>query len=178
MNNLEETYQHPAITCKHQFNVADFETFAIELSNRLHLNIEIHYDSSALLQNKTISIDGVTQKGILTETYHSYIPESVCELALKEVKLIIYEDFIEIYIRMTLDYFHLLELNQEKQLNTIEFFKSIFNHLKALEIDQVHFCVFNEFKISENSNYCWRNVKSAILNCKNNFVIDLQSLNL
>ncbi len=173
MNNLEEPYQHPAITCKHKLDVSDFEALASDLSNRLHLNIEIHFDSSALLQNKTIRIDGVTQKGILTETYHSYIPESVCVLQLKEVKFVIYEDFIEISTGITLDYFHLLQLNQEKQLIKIEFFKSIFNHLKALEIDQVHFCVFNEFKLSENSNYCWRNVKSAILNCKNHFVIDI-----
>lgn len=173
MNNLEETYHHPAITCKHQLEVSDFEALASDLSNRLHLNIEIHYDSSALLQNKTISINGVTQKGILTETYHSYIPESVCVLQLKEVKFVIYEDFIEISTGMTLDYFHLLQLNQKKELNTIEFLKSIFSQLKAIGIDEVYFCVFKQFKLKEKSNYCWKNVESAILQCNNHFVLEI-----
>ena len=38
MNNLEETYQHPGITCKHELNISDFETFANELSQKLNLS--------------------------------------------------------------------------------------------------------------------------------------------
>lgn len=173
MNNLERTYQHPGITCKHQLEISDIEGFAWNLSSRLLLNIEIHYHSSLLLKNKTIKIDGIHGKAYLIERYRSIIPEIKLELDQKEFRLIFYEDFIEISLEITIDYFHLLQLIKENQLIKIEPFKTIFNQLKALKINEIYFCVFEEFKIEESKNYCWKNVNLAINKCSNNFVLEI-----
>lgn len=167
MNNLEETYQHPGITCKHELNISDFETFANELSQKLNLNIEMSYHRSSILYNKTFSKDGIKEKAYLEEKNCSLIPETKYEFVQKDFKFIIYEDFIEISIEITLDYFHLIQLYNENQLLKIEPFKTIFNQLKILDINEIHFFVFDEFRIGQNKNYCWENVISAINKCRN-----------
>lgn len=167
MNNLEETYQHPGITCKHELNISDFETFANELSQKLNLNIEMSYHRSSILYNKTFSKDGIKEKAYLEEKNCSLIPETKYEFVQKDFKFIIYEDFIEISVGITLDYFHLIQLYNENQLLKIEPFKTIFNQLKFLDINEIHFFVFDEFRIGQNKNYCWENVISAINKCRN-----------
>ena len=88
-------------------------------------------------------------------------------------KFIIYEDFIEISIEITLDYFHLIQLYNENQLLKIEPFKTIFNQLKIIDINEIHFFVFDEFRIGQNKNYCWENVISAINKSDKKFVIEI-----
>ena len=173
MNNLEETYQHPGITCKHELNISDFETFANELSQKLNLNVEMRYHRSSILYNKTISKDEITEKAYLEEKYCSFIPEIKYEFIQKDFKFIIYEDFIEISVEITLDYFHLMQLYNENQLLKIELFKVILNQLKILGINEIHFFVFDEFRIGQNKNYCWENVISAINKSDKKFVIEI-----
>jgi hypothetical protein len=173
MSISKDTFQHPAISCKHQLDLSNIQKLAKDISSRLLLNIEIHYHSSSLLSNETISIDGISKKVFLIERYRSIIPKIKLELVQKEFRLIVYEDFIEISLEITIDYFHLLQLNKENQLIKIEPFKTIFNQLKTLKINEVYFCVFEEFKIEENKNYCWKNVNSAINKCSNNFILEI-----
>ena len=173
MNNLEESYQHPGITCKHELNISDFETFANELSQKLNLNVEMRYHKSSILYNKTISKDGITEKAYLEEKYCSFIPEIKYEFIQKDFKFIIYEDFIEISVEITLDYFHLMQLYNENQLLKIEPFMTIFNQLKILDINEIHFFVFDEFRIGQNKNYCWENVISTINKSDKKVVIEI-----
>ncbi|MCO6174318.1 hypothetical protein NHF50_04600 [Flavobacterium sp. NRK F10] len=171
MNNLKETYQHLGITCKHELNISDFKTLANDLSQKLHLNIEMVYDSSSILFDKTISINGVTEKVFLRERISLLIPEIKYELVQEEFRFIIYEDFIELRIKIPIDYSHLLLLKNEDQLTKIELFKKIINQLKILGIDKLHIFVFGEFELGENKNYCWKNVIPAINKCNNHFEI-------
>uniref|UniRef100_UPI004049D709 hypothetical protein n=1 Tax=Flavobacterium sp. TaxID=239 RepID=UPI004049D709 len=157
-------------------NISDFETLAIELSEKLHLNIEMLYDRSSILCDKTISINGVTEKGFLRERISLLIPEIKYELVQEEFRLIIYEDFIELHINIPIDYSHLLQLNNEDQLTKIELFKKIINQLKILGIDKLHFFVFGEFELGKNKNYCWKNVIPAINKCNDHFEIIIQSI--
>ena len=82
MNNLEETYQHPGITCKHELNISDFETFANELSQKLNLNIEMSYHRSSILYNKTFSKDGIKEKDKQDEV----MVYDLAELILQNIK--------------------------------------------------------------------------------------------
>ena len=176
MINIEETFQHPGIICKHNLNISDFETLAIELSQKLHLNIEMLYDRRSILYDKTISINGITEKGFLRERISLLIPEIKYELVQEEFRFIIYEDFIELHIKIPIDYSHLLLLKNEDQLTKIELFKKIINQLKILGIDKLHFFVFGEFELGKNKNYCWKNVIPAINKCNNHFEIIIQSI--
>ncbi|MFM7895032.1 MAG: hypothetical protein ACKO8L_03655, partial [Flavobacterium sp.] len=142
-----------------------------ELSQKLHLNIEMLYDRRSILYDKTISINGITEKGFLRERISLLIPEIKYELVQEEFRFIIYEDFIELHIKIPIDYSHLLLLKNEDQLTKIELFKKIINQLKILGIDKLHFFVFGEFKLGENKNYCWNNVISVINKYNNRFEI-------
>ncbi|WP_341966263.1 hypothetical protein [Flavobacterium psychrophilum] len=57
MNKFEDTFQHPFIVCKHELDISNFEDFAIFLSNRLGLNIEMHNSDNSNSYIKTIGID-------------------------------------------------------------------------------------------------------------------------
>lgn len=173
MNNDEYTHQHPGIHCEHDLNIPDFETFARELSQKLNLNIEMRYQRSPFLYNKTISRDGTTEKAYLEEKCGSLIPETRYELGQNEFKLVIFEDFISVDIEITVDYLHVLQLYNENILLEIELFKTIANQLKKLGINEIHIFGFDEFEIGQNKNYCWKNVIAAIKKCDNNFVIKL-----
>ena len=101
------------------------------------------------------------------------IPELKFELVQNEFRLIIYEDFIEVAVKITIDYFHILQLYQENQLLKIEPFQTIFNQLKILGITTINFCVFEEFRLLEKEKYCWRNVLSATKRCSSNFELEV-----
>ena len=173
MNNLEETYQHPAISCIHQLDLSDFEVLAKHLSRQLHLTIEMCFERSPFLYNKTIEFQEGVEKCRLIERESSLIPELKFELVQNEFRFIIYEDFIEVAIDMTIDYFHILQLHHENQLLKIEPFQTIFNQLKILGITTIYFCVFEEFRLLEKENYSWKNVLSAIKRCSSNFELKI-----
>ena len=83
------------------------------------------------------------------------------------------KDLDELAVKITLDYFHLIQLYNENQLLKIELFKVILNQLKILGINEIHFFVFDEFRIGQNKNYCWENVISAINKSDKKFVIEI-----
>ncbi|EKT4549192.1 hypothetical protein JE952_000802 [Flavobacterium psychrophilum] len=83
------------------------------------------------------------------------LAEKKFHLQLDEKVLFIFGDFIEIKFDITLDYFHLLHLNELKKIELLETF---FKQLKSLGIDEVHFSVFAEFEKDEGFTYCWKNI--------------------
>lgn len=176
MINIEETYQHPGIIGKHELKVSEFENFANELSQKLHLNIEMRYHDNSISNNVITSSEKTNEKGYLLQRIGKLIPEIKYELVQKDFRFIIYEEFIEISLEITLDYSHLLQLNNEDQLTKIELFKKIINQLKILGIDKLHFFVFGEFELGKNKNYCWKNVIPAINKCNDHFEIIIQSI--
>ena len=173
MNNLEETYQHPAISCPHKLDLSDFEGLATYLSKQLHLTIEMCFDKSPILYNKTIHFQDSFEKCRLIERKSSLIPELKFELVQNEFRFIIYKDFIEVAVKITIDYFHIIQLNQENQLLKIEPFQTIIKQLKILGVPTIYFCVFKEFKLREKENYCWKNVISANKRCSSNFELEI-----
>lgn len=168
MNNLKEVFQHPTIVCQHQLDIFEFELFAIELSNRLCLDIEMYNYTSSNSYIKTIINNKAKGIKTLKEKRSILIPEIKYELKLDEISLMIYNDFIEITFDNNLDYFHLKQLNDQHKLVNIGFFSNFLNQLKLLEIDEVYFGVFIEFDLDKNLNYSWKNVHSEISK-KNNF---------
>jgi hypothetical protein len=173
MNNLEETYQHPAISSTHQLDLSDFEGLATYLSQQLHLTIEMCFDRSSILYNKIIHFQDGFEKCRLIERKSSLIPELKFELVQNDFRFIIYEDFIEVTVSITIDYFHILQLHQENLLLKIEPFQTIFNQLKTLGIPTIYFCVFKEFTLLEKENYCWKNVLPATKRCSSNFELEI-----
>ena len=173
MNNMQEIYEHPSISCKHHFDVSDFEKFAIYLSNKLQINIEMNYHSRSLEKDKVIEFRGSNVKANLIERFKALIPETKFEFHLKDVKLVIYEDFIEFNFGFTLDYFHLFQLHEENKIEDIVFFKNLFKQLKTLGIRELHIGVFSEFNLGSNVNYSWINVLSELSNKTNYFVIEI-----
>lgn len=171
MNKFEDTFQHPFIVCKHQLNISNFEDFAIFLSNRLGINIEMHNSDNSNSYIKTIGIDGIAETLKLKEKKSSLISEIRYELRSDDVVLIIYSDFIEIVFELTIDYFHLLELNKKEELKKIELFKTLFNQLKSLGIEEVHFGVFDEFEKDEGFTYCWKNIYRIMSKYENYFKV-------
>ena len=169
MNKFEDTFQHPFIVCKHELDISNFEDFAIFLSNRLGINIEMHNSDNSNSYIKTIGIDGIAETLKLKEKKSSLIPEIRYELRSDDVVLIIYNDFIEIVFELTIDYFHLLELNKKEELKKIELFKTLFKQLQLLGIDEIHFVVFDEFELGDNLKYYWKNVYQTMLKCENYF---------
>ena len=173
MDNIEETYQHPAISCTHQFDLSDFEALAIYLSQQLHLTVEMIYERSHFLCNKTIHFHEDAEKCHLITRKSSLIPEIKYELVLNEFRFIIYEDFIEVTVEITIDYFHILQLHKQNLLLKIEPFQTILKQLKILGIPTIYFCVFEEFKLGLKENYCWKNVLSATKKCSYNFELEI-----
>ena len=87
--------------------------------------------------------------------------------------LVIYEDFIEFNFGFTLDYFHLFQLHQENKLKSILFFQNLFNQLKSLGVNELHFGVFSDFNLGNNLNYTWKNVFSEMSKKTNYFVLEI-----
>ncbi|GEM_PF-6543834 len=172
-NNYNETYQHPAISCKHQLDISDFEKFAIYLSNKLQMNIEMKYHRRSLEKDKVIEFFGSIEKAYLIDKFDSLIPETKFQLQLKDVTLVIYKDFVEFNFGFTLDYFHLFQLHQENKLKSIFFFKNLFNQLKSLGVNEVHFGIFSEFNLGKNLNYTWSNVLPEMSKKSNYFVLQI-----
>jgi hypothetical protein len=173
MNNFDETYQHPTISCKHQLDISDFEKFAIYLSNKLQMDIEMKYHRRSLEKDKVIEFFGSIEKAYLIDKFDSLIPETKFILQLKDVNLVIYEDFIEFNFGFELDYFHLFRLHLENKIKTIVFFQNLFKQLKTLGISELHIGVFSEFNLGSNVNYSWTNVLSELLSKTKYFVIEI-----
>ena len=106
MSNLKDTFQHPLIVCKHHINISNFNNFANELSKRLEINIEMLDSPSVNSYLKTITTEVENQKGILKKRKSILIPAIKYELSFDEIVYVFYNDFIEIKIDLTLDFFH------------------------------------------------------------------------
>uniref|UniRef100_UPI0031391201 hypothetical protein n=1 Tax=Flavobacterium psychrophilum TaxID=96345 RepID=UPI0031391201 len=122
---------------------------------------------------KGLKYDGILEILKLKEKKSSMIPEIRYELRSNDIVLIIYGDFIEIVFELTLDYFHLLELNKKNELKEIELFKTFFNQLKSLGIDEVHFGIFAEFEKDEGFTYCWKNIYRIMSKYDNYFKLEI-----
>jgi hypothetical protein len=173
MNNQELSYLHPSIISKHDLDVADFENFAIELSIKLQLNIEMKYHRSSLETDNIIKFNDTVEKANLFEMYQSFIPENKFNLELDKVILVFYEDFIEFNFGFTLDYFHLFQLHQENKLKSILYFRNLFNQLKSLGINEIYLSVFKEFNMPSNSVYKWENVLNVVTSNENYFILEI-----
>ena len=171
MNTFEDTFQDPVIVCAHNLDVSDFEYFACQLANRLILNIEMQNHKNSYL--KTIYNTSAINKAQLIEKKSSVLPDMRYELVLNDVSLIFYDDFIEISISFDLDYYHLLQLYQKNELKTIFFFNTLFNQLKLLGIEKVHFGIFSEAANGEDFKYCWENIFQDLINNHNHFKLTL-----
>jgi hypothetical protein len=173
MNNPQQTYQHPTIACKHKLDVSNFEKFAIYLSNKMQMKIEMKYHRRSIEKDKVIECIDSIEKANLIDKFESLIPETKFQLQLKDVTLVIYEDFIEFNFGFTLDYFHLFQLHQENKLKSILFFQNLFNQLKSLGVNELHFGVFSDFNLGNNLNYTWKNVFSEMSKKTNYFVLEI-----
>ncbi len=170
MNKFEETYQHPLIVCTHKLDLSDIETLGEQLSKKLKLNIEI--DDKKLLK-KRIYNPIAREDARLVVVKSLLIPEKKLHLQLGEIVLFIFTDFIEIKFDIPLDYFHLLDLNNSQEITKIELFKTFFNQLKSMGIDEVHFGIFAEFENDEGFTYCWKNIYRIMSKYDNYFKLKL-----
>lgn len=175
MDTFEDTFQHPVIVCAHNLDVSDFDSLASQLANRLTLNVEMQNHKNCDL--KTIYNSNAIDKVQLIEKKSSILPDMRYELVLNEVSLIFYDDFIEICITFELDYYHLLKLYQKNELKTIIFFNTLFNQLKLLGIEEVHFGIFVESANGKNFKYCWENIFQNLLSSLNYFKLTLKDYN-
>ena len=171
MDTFEDAFQHPVIVCAHNLDVSVFEYFASQLANRLTLNVEMQNHKNSYL--KTIHDTFTINKAQLIEKKSSILPDMRYELVLNDVSLIFYDDFIEISISFDLDYYHLLQLYQKNELRTIFFFNILFNQLKLLGIEEVHFGIFSEAANGEDFKYCWGNIFQDLINNHNHFKLTL-----
>lgn len=171
MDTFEDTFQDPVIVCAHNLNISNFDSFANQLANSLILNTEMRNHKNSYL--KTIYYKSVINKAQLIEKKSSVLPDMRYELVLKDVSLIFYDDFIEISISFDLDYFHLLQLYQKNELKKIILFNTLFNQLKLLGIEEVHFGIFAESANGEDFKYCWKNIFQDLSNSHNHFQLAL-----
>jgi hypothetical protein len=171
MDTFEDAFQHPVIVCAHNLDVSVFEYFASQLANRLILNVEMQNHKNSYL--KTIHNTFAINKAQLIEKKSSVLPAMRYELVLNDVSLIFYDDFIEISISFDLDYYHLLQLYQKNELKTIFFFNTLFNQLKLLGIEEVHFGIFSEAANGEYFKYCWENIFQDLINNHKHFKLTL-----
>ena len=171
MDTFEDTFQDPVIVCTHNLNISDFDSFANQLVNGLTLNVEMQNHKNSYL--KTIYNSDAIYKVQLIEKKSSILPDMRYELVLNEVSLIFYDDFIEICISFELDYYHLLQLYQKNELKTIFFFNTLFNQLKLLGIEEVHFGIFSEAANGQDFKYCWGNIFQDLINNHNHFKLIL-----
>ena len=171
MDTFEDTFQHPVIVCAHNLDVSDFDSLASQLANSLALNIEMQNHKNSYL--KTKSYTNATNKATLIERKSTLISNMKYELVLSEISLIFYDDFIEINISFDLDYFHLLQLYQKNELKKIILFNTLFNQLKLLGIEEVHFGIFAESANGEDFKYCWKNIFQDLSNSHNHFQLAL-----
>ncbi len=173
MSNLKDTFQHPLIVCKHHINISNFNNFANELSKRLEINIEMLDSPSVNSYLKTITTEVENQKGILKKRKSILIPAIKYELSFDEIVYVFYNDFIEIKIDLTLDFFHFFALHKNNELKQIKLFKTLFKQLQQLGINEVYSAIFDEITISENSKYSWEDILGAIDSSKNNFILEI-----
>ena len=167
MNKFEGTYQHPLIVCKHELDFSDIEILGQQLSKQLKLTIEI--DDNLFFKKRIYNPIGSGNEARLTAVKSLLIPEMQFNLHLDEVTLFIFTDFIEIKFDIPLDYFHLSELNNRKDLLEIELLKTFFSQLKAIGINEVHFGIFAEFEKDEDFTYCWKKIYRILSKYENYF---------
>lgn len=170
MNNLESNYQHPLVVCMHKLKLSDIETLGEFLSKQLKLAIEI--DDKLFFKKRIYNAIG-TEEARLIAVKSLLISEKRYDLILNGILLFIYVDFIEIKFNITLDYFHLSDLNKRKELNEIDLFKTFFNKLKSIGIDEVHFGIFAEFEKDEGFTYSWKNIYRIMSKYDNYFKLEI-----
>lgn len=170
MNKFEDTYQHPLIVCKHELKLSDIETLGEFLSKQMKLSIEI--DDKVFFKKRIYNAIG-TGEARLIAVKSLLIPEKRYNLQIEEIVLFIHVDFIEIKFDITLDYFHLSDLNKRNELVEIDLFKTFFNQLKSIGIDEVHFGIFAEFEKDEGFTYCWNNIFRIMSKYDNYFKLEI-----
>lgn len=170
MNKFEDSYQHPLIVCKHELDLSDIETLGEFLSKQMKLTIEI--DDKVFFKKRIYNAIG-TGEARLIAVKSLLISEKRYDLILNGIILFIYIDFIEIKFSMPLDYFHLYDLNKRKELKEIDVFKTFFNQLKSVGIDEVHFGIFSEFEKDEGFTYCWKNIYRIMSKYDNYFKLKI-----
>ena len=171
MSKFEGTYQHPLIVCKHNLNIKSIEKLGEDLSNLLNFNIEIDDKKSSI--NKVIHNPIGNGNARLIKMQSLILPEKKFHLQLDEIVLFIFGDFLEIKFDITLDYFHLLHLNERNELKKIELLETFFKQLKLLGIDEVHFSIFAEFEKDEGFTYCWKNIYRIMSKYDNYFKLEI-----
>lgn len=169
MNKFKDTYQHPLIVFKHNLNTKNIEKLGKNLSDSLKLNIEIDDKKSSI--NKVISNPTGNGYARLILMKSLILPEKKYHLQLDEIVLFIFEDFIEIKFDITLDFFHLLQLNENNELKEIVLIETFFKQLKSLGIDEVHFGIFAEFEKDDSFTYCWENIYRIMSKYENYFKV-------
>lgn len=170
MNKFEDTYQHPLIVCKHELDLSDIENLGEFLSKQMKLSIEI--DDKLFFKKRIYNAIG-TGEARLIAVKSLLISEKRYNLQIEEIVLFIHVDFIEIKFNFTLDYFHLSDLNKRNELKKIDLFKTFFNQLKSLGIDEVHFGIFAEFEKDEGFTYCWNNIYRIMSKYDNYFKLEI-----
>jgi hypothetical protein len=170
MNKFEDTYQHPLIVCKHELDLSDIETLGEFLSKQMKSSIEI--DDKVFFKKRIYNAIGIGEARLIA-VKSLLISEKRYDLILNGILLFIYVDFIEIKFNITLDYFHLSDLNKLNELIEIDIFKTFFNQLKSIGIDEVHFGIFAEFEKDEGFTYSWNNIYRILSKYDNYFKVEI-----
>lgn len=163
-------FKHPFIACRHRLKIKNLKQLAKELALKLNLKVTAEFEDRF-----KITYEDPTSKGLarIMERKSRLIPQLKYELHLNDFKIIIYEDFFEIVVKIEIDFFHLLDLHQKNQLKEVAFFKDFFNLLSLISISEIYIGVFEEFGKDKKIKYTWRNVFRELSKTSQTFKVQL-----
>lgn len=173
MATTDKPFEHPLIVCEHDLDTSDIEILGYLLAAKLKRNIEVCYGKNSILKDKMINYENSNRELILRESNSLIIPEMKYILKFDDVSFFIYDGFFEIKFDFELDYHYLKILKDENQLLNTNYLMCFFEDLKSLQIKELHFSIFKEFKKERNEEFCWEVVSRAIKASEYNFMLPL-----
>lgn len=169
MQYYDEPFQHPFMGCRHTFDLSNFIVFANYLSDKLCLTIELEDKANDDLP--TINHSNAKEKGKLIKKNSMLVSSMKFELLLEDCQLYFHEDLIEIVTSIEIDYHHLLFLNQNDELKKISLFSTLFDILRAINVQEILVLIFDEIGNEDYFYLCYQNVVNETLKGKKHFII-------
>lgn len=169
MQYYDEPFQHPFMVSRHTFDLSNFIAFANYLSNKLCLTIEL--EDKGFYDLPTIKHSNAKETAKLIKKNSMLLSNLKFELLLEDCQLSFYEDLIEIVTYIEIDYHHLLFLNQKDELKKNSLFSTLFDILRAINVQEILVLIFDEIGNEDNFYLCHQNVINETLKGKRNFII-------
>ena len=159
MNSSQITYKDPSVITRHSLEIQDEINLVETISNKLNCNIQV-------FKNNCLDKEVINNSNYITLDFHinDYPEANIKQMVLVhgDEALVFNNEYMYIHFPFEIDYHLLLEMNNSNSFVEDEYFKSLFQKLKNLDINELHFNVFEQGEDEKLANKKWLEIEEII----------------